>query len=114
MRRGQTSRLPLALIVRLTLLIVTFSTPTWAFYEMYSEAGSVDLRGMVRGFGTAYQNPDNDFFYEERSDAGVAGIARLIMQSKAGQRLSFDVNAYRLTFPLHWYRVRPVWELHWI
>jgi len=66
---------------------------------MYSEAGSVDLRGMVRGFGAAYQNPDNDFFYEERSDAGVAGIARLIMQSKAGQRLSFDVNAYQTYIP---------------
>lgn len=99
MRRGQTSRLTLALVVRLTLFIVTFSTPAWAFYEMYSEAGSVDLRGMVRGFGTAYQNPDNDFFYEERSDAGVAGIARLIMQSKAGQHLSFDVNAYQTYIP---------------
>jgi len=85
--------------VRLTLLIVTFSTPAWAFYELSVESSSVDLRGVVRGFGTAYQNPDNDFFYEERSDAGVAGIARLIMQSKAGQHLSFDVNAYQAYIP---------------
>jgi len=39
------------------------------------------------------------FFYEERSDAGVAGIARLIMQSKAGQHVSFDVNAYQTYIP---------------
>jgi hypothetical protein len=99
LRRGQTNRSTLALFLRLTLLIVTFSPPAWAFYELSAEVGSVDLRGMVRGFGTAYQNPDNDFFYEERSDAGVAGIARLIMQAEAGQHLSFDVNVYQTYIP---------------
>jgi hypothetical protein len=99
LRRGQTNRSTLALFLKLTLLIVTFSPPAWAFYELSAEVGSVDLRGMVRGFGTAYQNPDNDFFYEERSDAGVAGIARLIMQAEAGQHLSFDVNVYQTYIP---------------
>jgi len=99
LRCGQTKRLTLALVVRLTLLIVTFSTPTWAFYELSAESNSVDLRGMLRGFGTAYQNPDNDLFYEERSNAGVAGIARLIMQAKIGQHLSFDVNVYQTYIP---------------
>ena len=99
MRQGQTNRSTLALVLSLALLIVTFSAPAWAFYELSAEAGSVDLRGMVRGFGTAYRNPDNDFFYEERSDAGVAGIARLIMQAEAGQHLSFYVNAYQTYIP---------------
>jgi len=99
LRQGQTNRSTLALFLSLALLIVTFSAPAWAFYELSAEAGSVDLRGMVRGFGTAYQNPDNDFFYEERSDAGVAGIARLIMQAEAGQHLSFYVNAYQTYIP---------------
>ena len=99
MRRGQTKRSALALVLRLTLLIVTFSPPVWAFYELSAESRSVDLRGMVRGFGTAYQNPDNDFFYEEQSDAGVAGVARLIMQAETGQHVSFDVNVYQTYIP---------------
>ena len=99
MKGGQINQSTLALALGLTILIVTFSARAWAFYELSAEAGSVDLRGMVRGFGTAYQNPDNDFFYEERSDAGVAGIARLIMQAEAGQHLSFNVNAYQTYIP---------------
>jgi len=99
LRCGQTKRSVRALVVRLTLLIVTLSTPAWAFYELSAESSSVDLRGMVRGFGTAYQNPNNDFFYKERSDKGLAGIARLIMQAETGQHLSFDVNVYQTYIP---------------
>ena len=54
---------------------------------------------MVRGFGTVYENPDNDFFYEEKSDAGAGGIARLVMQAEVGQHLAFDLNAYQTYIP---------------
>ena len=56
---------------------------------------------MVRGFGSAYENPDNDFFFQEDSDAGIAGIARLIMQAETGQQqhFAFELNAYQTYIP---------------
>ena len=79
--------------------MVMSSAPASAFYEFSSEAGSVDVRGMVRGFGTAFENPDNSYFFEKDSDAGLAGIARLIMQAEAGQRVAFELNAYQTYIP---------------
>jgi hypothetical protein len=97
-RHGQSSRAR-ALVLSLTLLMVMSSAPAWAFYEFSSEAGSVDVRGLVRGFGSAYRNPDDGFFYQEHSDVGLAGIARVVMQAETGQHLAFELNAYQTYIP---------------
>jgi hypothetical protein len=73
--------------------------PARAFYEWQSDNGSFDLHALVRGFGIVYKNPDNQFFYEDKSDAGAAAIARLIMHARVGQHLGFKVNAYQTYIP---------------
>lgn len=88
-----------ASVLSLIIVIVAFSTPVRAFYELYTDNGSLDMRGMIRGFGTAYKNPNNDVFFEERSHAGIAGIARLIVQAEVGRHLGFDFNAYQTFIP---------------
>jgi hypothetical protein len=89
----------LTLVFSVTLLLSTLSIPALAFYEWQSDDGSFDLRALVRGFGIVYENPENQFFYEDKSDAGAAAIARLIMHARAGQHLGFEVNAYQTYIP---------------
>ncbi len=89
----------LTLVFGVTLLLSTLSIPALAFYEWQSDDGSFDLRALVRGFGIVYENPENQFFYEDKSDAGAAAIARLIMHARAGQHLGLEVNAYQTYIP---------------
>jgi len=89
----------LALVFSVTILLATLSVPASAFYEQSFDNGFIDLRGMVRGFGIAYENSEDNFFYENKSDSGVAAIARLLMRSQAGQQLSFEFNTYQTYIP---------------
>ena len=92
MKRETTAKSILALVFSVTLLLLTLSVPALAFYEWQSDDGSFDLCALVRGFGIAFENP-------EKSDAGAAAIARLIMHARAGQHLGFEVNAYQTYIP---------------
>jgi len=89
----------LALVFSVTILLATLSVPASAFYEQSFDRGFIDLRGMVRGFGIAYENSEDNFFYENKSDSGVAAIARLVMQCQAGQHLGLEFNAYQTYIP---------------
>ncbi len=99
MKYETTIKLILTLVFSVTLLLSTLSIPALAFYEWQSDDGSFDLRALVRGFGIVYENPENQFFYEDKSDAGAAAIARLIMHARAGQHLGLEVNAYQTYIP---------------
>jgi len=87
------------LLFSVVLLLITFSIPAHALYERQTDQGSIDLRGLVRVFGTANKYPDNKFFYEDEIESGVAAIARLIMHAQAGQHLGFELNAYQTLIP---------------
>lgn len=89
----------LTLVFSVTLLLSTLSIPALAFYEWQSDDRSFDLSALIRGFGVVYENPENQFFYEDKSDAGAAAIARLIMHGRAGQHLGLDVSAYQTYIP---------------
>ena len=99
MKYETTIKLILTLVFSVTLLLSTLSIPALAFYEWQSDDRSFDLRALVRGFGIVYENPENQFFYEDKSDAGAAAIARLIMHARAGQHLGLEVNAYQTYIP---------------
>lgn len=99
MKRDAIPRLRLTIVPIVTLLLITLSIPARGFYEWQAEEGSVDVRGLVRVFGTAYENPESEFFTGEKSDVGIAGIARLLMEAHTGQDLGFEVNAYQTYIP---------------
>jgi hypothetical protein len=99
LKRDDITRATLVIVCSVFLLLAKLSVPALAFYEWQSDNGSLDLRGLVRGFATAFKNPEDDFFYEDKSGAGAAAIARLIMQAQSGQHLSFEVNAYQTYIP---------------
>lgn len=99
MKYETTVKLILTLVFSVTLILSTLSIPALAFYEWQSDDRSFDLRALVRGFGIVYENPENQFFYEDKSDAGAAAIARLIMNARAGQHLGLKVNAYQTYIP---------------
>lgn len=99
MKRCKNSLSSVVLVLGLHFLLVNFSSSASAFYEVSAEEGSIDLRGVVRGFVTAYENPDNNLLYDKRSDSGLAGIARLIMQAEIGQHVVFEINTYQTYIP---------------
>ncbi len=71
----------------------------YAFYEYETDETSIDLRGLVRGFGMTWKNPENQYFYEDRSDSGAAGLARLMMEARIDRHLSFEANIYQTHIP---------------
>ena len=99
MKHETTIKFILTLVFSVTLLLSILSIPALAFYEWQSGDQSFDLRALARGFGIVYENPENQFFYEDKSDAGAAAIARLIMHARAGQHLGLEVNAYQTYIP---------------
>ncbi len=101
MKYETTIKLILTLVFSVTLLLSTLSIPALAFYEWQSDDGSFDLRALVRVFGIVYENPENQFFYEDKSNAGAAAIARLIMHARTGQHLGLEVNAYQTYIPAY-------------
>jgi hypothetical protein len=70
-----------------------------AFYEWESDDRYFDLRGFLRVFGAAYRNPEDDFFYDDKRESGLAGIGRLILQGQSGDRFGFEFNAFQTYIP---------------
>jgi len=99
LKRETTAKAILTLVFSVTLLLSTLSVPARAFYEWQSDDASLDLRALVRGFGIAFENPENQFFYEDKSGISAATVARLIMYARADQHLGFEVNAYQTYIP---------------
>ena len=47
----------------------------------------------------AWENPEDQYFYQDRSDSGIAGVARLMGDAQVGEPLTFEVNIYQTYIP---------------
>lgn len=82
-----------------TFLACIFPTSLYGFYELEGTEGYLELRGLLRVFGTAYEYPENSFYFRESSISGLGGIARIIMQGQYRDNLGFEMNAYQTLIP---------------
>ena len=73
--------------------------PASAFYEWRWPGGYIELRGLLRVSGTAYENPENEFFFADSSFSGFSGIGRVLIQGRAHENFGFEVNAYQTCIP---------------
>jgi len=80
-------------------MVFLMSAPCFGFYEWQKPTHQGDITGTVRLFGTLLQNPDNDFFYENRNESGLAGIARVMSQIQIKERWYVGINAYQTYIP---------------
>jgi hypothetical protein len=88
------------LVFFLGMVIQSLCVPKiYAFYEYQTDQSSIELSGLVRGFGMAWENPEDQYFYEDRSDSGMAGLLRLMAQAQSGQYLTFNANVYQTHIP---------------
>jgi hypothetical protein len=85
-----------ALALALALLL---PLPGQAFYAWQRGDGSGDVRGLVRAFASYYRYPEDEFFYPDRSAAGLAGLARLMTQGRHGSHFGFEANVYQTYLP---------------
>jgi len=83
------------LLLCLLILSSLFSLPAAAFYEWQGDEGYIELRGMVRGFGSGFRYPDNDIFFRDRTESDIGGLFRLIILSQVNDSFSLEINAYQ-------------------
>lgn len=78
-----------------------------AFYSSESADSSIDLRGLVRLFGTTYRNQNNDLFFPERSQSGLAGLIRFMGEAQINRSLSLELNMYQTYIPSEFISSQP-------
>ena len=70
-----------------------------AFFEKQGQYGSIDLHGLIRGFGIYKKNPEDNIFYQEKSNSGTGVFARMIFQVQEKEELGLEINAYQTWVP---------------
>jgi len=78
-------------------LLICF--PAYCFYEWQGPDSYADLRGLIRGFGSAYEYPDDALIYPDSSVTGLAGLARLMSLGRIGDHTGFEFNIYQSYIP---------------
>ncbi|KON48917.1 hypothetical protein [Mariprofundus ferrooxydans] len=90
-------------ILRVTLvglILAGFVQPASAFIAWQNDGKQLELRGLLRGSGVMIKNPDNRFFYNKQSLAGVAGSGRLMLDAGFGDHVTVEVHAEQNYIPL--------------
>jgi len=85
--------------VILILFSILCPGPVFALYEWQGKQTHGDARGLIRGFASAYQYPDDSTLFPDKTSSGVAGIARLIIDGGMGEGWGFEFNAYQTYIP---------------
>ncbi len=85
-------------VIALMALVIQPSQ-IFAFYEQQSERFYIDAQGLVRGFVSALQFPEDKMLYPDQQSSGVAGIARLMINADTGKHWGFEFNAYQTYIP---------------
>ena len=86
-------------LIRSFMIVIISSSSAHAFYQWQGETGDLELRGLIRLFGSLNINPKNDYFYDEKTDLGGGEIARLLMLAHAGQWLGVELNIFQAYIP---------------
>lgn len=79
------------------LALMLFPQSVGAFYSWQSEDDSGETRGLFRLYGSAYENRTSTV--AKKRDAGLAMIARLLVDGKLGSHLGFEANLYQTYIP---------------
>jgi len=88
-----------ALRVVLAGLVLLLPQAGHAFYEWQGPSSHGDVRGLLRGFGSAYRFPGEGGFYPDDSVQGLAVLGRLIAQGRLGESAGYDVNIFQAYIP---------------
>jgi len=91
----------------LLLSVVSLPQTSHSFYawgdQSSDDAGdktnSGELRGLLRGFGIALQNPDSPSLFDQKNIAGAGAVARLMLDADLGQPLSFEMHTVQGYIP---------------
>lgn len=81
------------------IYLVLLPVQVLAFYESQNDTFSLEARGLIRGFASAFEFPDDAVLYPDSSSSGVAGLARVIVDAKSGENWEFEFNAYQSYIP---------------
>ena len=83
----------------LLLIIFLFSTTVNAFYTWEQDDASLELRGMLRGFGSVYYYPAIPSIYQNSEEKVLTGVARLIGKGQFNNTTSYEFNLYEAYVP---------------
>lgn len=80
--------------------LFAFPQPGLAFLSWQESGNSLEMRGLLRGYGIALNNPDNHTYYNKRSVSALAVSGRAMLDAGFGENLSFEVHAVHSYIPL--------------
>jgi len=84
-------------IILLALLLIPQTVH--AFHSWQTESGQGEARGLFRLYGSAVENRSVTTPDSKKRDAGMAGVARLLMEGSSGGHLGYEVNLYQTWIP---------------
>lgn len=90
--------LPIKTKLAALCLLFGLSTPALSFYQWQEGESDLEFRGLLRGFGTAYQLDTADSPAIETSDEGVAAVGRLLLDAHRRDR-AFELNVSQSYIP---------------
>lgn len=80
-------------LILLSSLSLLFPLMGHAFYQWQNDSTSVELRGLVRGFGAAINNPNDDVLYAKDKLITGGAFGRLMLDIQYESSLSFELHA---------------------
>jgi hypothetical protein len=99
LRRSRAATTSFILFSFLFILPLIFPAAAQAFFQWSRDGTFVEMRGLIRGFGIASRNPEDEFFYQRKNDARLGGIGRLVLQAQSGEKWGFEFNTYQTYLP---------------
>jgi hypothetical protein len=83
------------MLTRYMILLIVLLSPSMgqAFYQWQGDSTAVELRGLVRGFGVAINNPNDSVLYAKDKLVTGGAFGRLMLDIQYKSSLSFELHA---------------------
>jgi hypothetical protein len=81
--------------ILLLLLLISYTSVSFAFYEWQGKQVYVEARALIRGFASTYQYPESNTLSADTTSSGMGAISRIIVDGGIGERWNVEFNAYQ-------------------
>ncbi len=81
------------------LIIVVLPQSGLAFTSWQTEDSSGEVKGLLRLYGSAQENPEEDFYYKQKETSSLGNFARLIADGQSGEHVRYQLNLLQSYIP---------------
>ncbi|MFV2060976.1 MAG: hypothetical protein ACC653_09850 [Gammaproteobacteria bacterium] len=81
------------------LISISLINPSYAFYEWQNDQQFLEARGLLRANASALEYPDNTLLYPNKTELGLAGFGRLLVDGGFNANWGVEFNIYQTYIP---------------